>query len=101
VDSGFSYRGHDPRKDGYIVKKLFASLFIAGFLLSGVVGCSSSPTTEKKVETDPKKKAVEDAKKALADAEKALEAKKDDADLKKKVEDAKAALKKAEDAAKP
>jgi hypothetical protein len=87
------------------VKKLLSSLVMAGLLVAGgfsVVGCSSTPTTEKK---DPPKgdkaaleKAVKDAKEALAKAEKDLEAKKDDEKLKKAVDDAKAALKKAEDA---
>ncbi len=90
------------------MKKLFASLFVAGLLLSGVVGCGSSSTTgDKKADApDPKKaaeKVVTDAKAALTKAKdvakEAKDDKKKDADeavkkAEKVVEDAEEALKK-------
>jgi len=88
------------------VKKLFSTLFVAGLLLTGVVGCGGTVTsTPTKTGTGGDKvkdaeKAVDAAKAALKTAEEALEKKKDDAELKKAVDTAKAALTKAEDALK-
>ncbi len=86
------------------MKKLFASLFVAGLLLSSVVGCGGTPTTKAEMSATDKKKAAEkavtDAEDALKKAEEALKAKPDDKDLKKAVEDAKDALDKAKKALK-
>jgi hypothetical protein len=48
------------------VKKLFASLFVAGLLLSGLVGCGGTPTT-KPPDTTPKDKATDKAADKAAD----------------------------------
>ena len=92
-----------PRKDGYTVKKLLASMFMAGLLISGI-GCGGTTTGGSSGGGDPKKKAIEDAKANVKKAEDALAAEKDDVkkkELQKALDDAKAALKKAEEAAKP
>jgi acyl-CoA reductase-like NAD-dependent aldehyde dehydrogenase len=93
-------------KGWFPVKKLCASLFVAGLLISGVVGCSGGPTTKSEVAPADKKKAAEKAvadakeelKKAEEDLEKAAADKKDAA--KKDVEKRKDALHKAEEALK-
>ena len=88
------------------MKKLLASLFIAGVLCSTIVGCSGGPTTKSEVAPADKKKAAEkavaDAKDDLKKADAALEKAAGDAndEAKKAVEKAKEALKKADDALK-
>jgi hypothetical protein len=97
-DSGFSYRGHNHRKDGYTVKKLFSSLFIAGLLLTGVVGCGGSPTSEAKKDAKDKTAAEKkaDLKKVMEEAKKKMDDAKTD-DEKKTTKDAYEKAKKAYD----
>jgi hypothetical protein len=93
------------------VKKLFASLFVAGLLSSGLVGCGptattggggATPTTKAGGTTpDPKaaaQKALDAAKADWKKADEALKAKPEDADLKKALEETKKAVDKAQKA---
>jgi hypothetical protein len=78
------------------VKKLFSSLFIAGLLLTGVVGCGGSPTSEAKKTGGTKEEKIKAAETKVAAAEKALKDAKADIkpEDKKKLEDDVAAAKK-------